>query len=77
MHARSTLMPLDPIAWRWADGPRLLNRNRNSESGSRWQIGGAFAVDADGVVRWSKPAASADEIPNFQEGLRALGVVGV
>jgi hypothetical protein len=52
-----------------------LDRNRNSESGSRWQIGGAFAVDADGVVRWSKPAASADEVPDFKEALRALGVI--
>jgi hypothetical protein len=70
---------LPPLFRVWvADGvDALLDRNRNSESGSRWQIGGAFAVGADGVVRWSKPAASADEVPNFKEALRALGVVGI
>ncbi len=49
------------------------NRNRNTGSGSRWQIGGAFAVDAGGFVRWSRPAASADDVPDFGEALRALG----
>lgn len=42
------------------------------ESGSRWQMGGAFAVDANGFVRWAKPASSADEVPNFKEVLKAL-----
>lgn len=51
-----------------------VDRNRSVESGSRWQIGGAFGVDADGFVRWSRPAASADEVPDFKEALRALGV---
>ena len=37
-------------------------------------MGGAFGVDADGFVRWARPAASADEVPDFKEGLRALGV---
>ncbi|GAB1320415.1 hypothetical protein MFIFM68171_10625 [Madurella fahalii] len=46
--------------------------SREEESGSRWQIGGAFAVDANGFVRWAKPAASADEVPDFKEGLKAL-----
>lgn len=49
------------------------NRNRNTGSGSRWQIGGAFAVDAGGFVRWSRPATSADDVPDFGEALRALG----
>lgn len=47
--------------------------NRATESGSRWQMGGAFAVDEKGVVRWARPARSADEIPDFQEALTALG----
>jgi hypothetical protein len=55
----------------------LFNRNRNAESGSRWQIGGAFGVDAEGIVRWGGPAASADDVPDFKGALRALGVVGV
>jgi hypothetical protein len=47
--------------------------NRPTESGTRWQISGSFAVDAEGVVRWSRPSASADEVPDFGEALRALG----
>jgi hypothetical protein len=29
-------------------------------------------VDAGGFVRWAKPAASADEVPDFNEALKAL-----
>jgi hypothetical protein len=46
--------------------------NRPTESGSRWQTAGGFGVDADGVVRWSKPAEGADEIPNFEEAAVAI-----
>ncbi|KAK4457349.1 hypothetical protein QBC42DRAFT_188759, partial [Cladorrhinum samala] len=46
--------------------------NRANQTGSRWQQGGAFAIDASGFVRWSKPAASADEVVNFHEALRTL-----
>jgi len=49
-----------------------LSRNRNAHGGSKWQIGGAFGVDREGIVRWSKPAASADEVPDFKEALRVL-----
>ncbi|KAI1494778.1 hypothetical protein F5X96DRAFT_615341 [Biscogniauxia mediterranea] len=48
--------------------------NRPTESGNRWQIGGAFAVDQTGVVRWGRVAASADEIPDFDAALASLGV---
>ena len=46
--------------------------NRPTESGSRWQESGAFAVDGEGVVRWAGRAESADWIPDFEEGLKAL-----
>lgn len=46
--------------------------NRPTESGSRWQTSGSFGVDADGIVRWSKPAESADEIPDFVEAATAV-----
>jgi hypothetical protein len=46
--------------------------NRPTESGSRWQTAGSFGVDANGVVRWSRPAQGADEIPDFEEGARAV-----
>jgi hypothetical protein len=61
---------------RWKLLTRKFNRNRNAESGSKWQIGGAFGIDAEGTVRWGGPAASADDVPNFKEAMRALGVVG-
>lgn len=47
--------------------------NRGTESGTRWQTAGSFAVDNEGVVKWARVASSADDIPDFQEGLRALG----
>lgn len=48
--------------------------NRPAESGTRWQTGGAFAVDKDGTVKWAKPAATADEIPDLDAALTSLGV---
>lgn len=30
-------------------------------------------MDGEGVVRWSKVANAADEIPDFGEALKALG----
>ncbi|KAI1374647.1 hypothetical protein F4677DRAFT_425671 [Hypoxylon crocopeplum] len=48
--------------------------NRPTESGSRWQTSGAFAVGKDGVVTWARPAASADEIPDLVAALASLGV---
>lgn len=45
--------------------------NRPTESGSRWQVSGSFAVDGSGVVRWSRPAESADDIADFGEGVEA------
>ncbi|KAK4234801.1 hypothetical protein C8A03DRAFT_18360 [Achaetomium macrosporum] len=65
---------LNPLAmWHtWKLGTEEGIWNRNAESGSKWQIGGAFAVDAGGFVRWAKPAASADEVPDFKQALKAL-----
>lgn len=48
--------------------------NKPTESGSRWQTSGSFAVDGEGVVRWSNIAKAADDMPNFQEALRSVGV---
>ncbi|KAL2043344.1 hypothetical protein N7G274_003650 [Stereocaulon virgatum] len=50
--------------------------NRPTESGSRWQMSGAFAVDGEGVVRWGGAAELADWIPDFREGVRRLGREG-
>lgn len=46
--------------------------NRATESGSRWQTAGAFAVDESGVVRWSQPARNADDVPDLKQILAAL-----
>ncbi|KAH8663518.1 hypothetical protein BGZ60DRAFT_470970 [Tricladium varicosporioides] len=48
--------------------------NKPTESGNRWQTSGSFAVDERGVVRWVKVANAADDIPDFKEALKALGV---
>lgn len=46
--------------------------NRPTESGSRWQKSGAFAVDRFGNVCWKHVSQSANDIPDFEEALQAL-----
>ncbi|KAK1975388.1 hypothetical protein LZ30DRAFT_693648 [Colletotrichum cereale] len=46
--------------------------NRPTESGSRWQTSGAWAVDGKGGVTWGGPAQTASEIPNVEEALASL-----
>lgn len=46
--------------------------NKPTESGNRWQTAGSFCVDGQGVVQWSQPAQSADDIPDFAEGLKLV-----
>ena len=46
--------------------------NLPTESGTRWQKSGAFAVDRDGIVRWVFVAGSADAMPDLTAGLSAL-----
>ena len=46
--------------------------NRTTESGTRWQTSGAFAVDHFGTVRWAHISQSADDLPNLDEAVRAL-----
>ncbi|RBR11864.1 uncharacterized protein FIESC28_08811 [Fusarium coffeatum] len=47
--------------------------NRPTESGSRWQTSGAFAVDRDGTVRWAQVARTADDLPDLKAAMTALG----
>ncbi|EFY87504.1 hypothetical protein MAC_06481 [Metarhizium acridum CQMa 102] len=49
--------------------------NRPTESGSRWQKSGAFAVDEAGMVRWRHISKTADDLPDFDAALEALGIV--
>ena len=46
--------------------------NKPTESGSRWQTSGSFAVLADGVVAWASVANAADEIPDFNAALKVI-----
>jgi hypothetical protein len=45
---------------------------RSTESGNRWQTAGNFAVDGQGIVKWSRKDERADDMPNFQEGVDAV-----
>ena len=46
--------------------------NRPTESESRWQRAGSFAMSGDGRVKWAKPARTADEPPDFEKGVASL-----
>ena len=46
--------------------------NRPTESGSRWQTAGFFAIDGEGIVRWGRAARRADDIPDFEEAVDAI-----
>ncbi|KAL2202008.1 hypothetical protein CC79DRAFT_164325 [Sarocladium strictum] len=48
--------------------------NKPAESGSRWQISGAFAVDRSGIVRYAHVDRAADNVPKLDEAVKALGV---
>lgn len=48
--------------------------NKGTESGTRWQTAGSFAVDAEGVVRWVQVAKAADDLPDLKEAMKAVGV---
>ncbi|KAK6363631.1 hypothetical protein TWF730_001055 [Orbilia blumenaviensis] len=54
-------------------GSEELIYNRPTKSGFRWQTAGGFAVDKDGTVRWVYVSRNAPDIPEFEEGLRAVG----
>ncbi|KAI1176321.1 hypothetical protein F4777DRAFT_547152 [Nemania sp. FL0916] len=48
--------------------------NRPTESGSRWQTAGAFAIDENGFVRWRHVAARADDLPDWDAAVQSVGV---
>jgi hypothetical protein len=47
--------------------------NRPTESGTRWQTSGTWAVDADAIVRWGAVGQAASDIPDFEEALKMIG----
>jgi hypothetical protein len=46
-------------------------RNRHPD-GTRWQRAGAFAVDADGIVRWRHVPGHAGDLPDLSTAIAAL-----
>lgn len=46
--------------------------NRPTESGYRWQTSGHWAVDGQSNVVWGGIVGSANEIPDFEEAVRAV-----
>ncbi|KAF2264588.1 hypothetical protein CC78DRAFT_533175 [Lojkania enalia] len=46
------------------------------EGGCRWQVGGAYAVDERGLIKWGGPMKSVDDAIQLEEGIRALGFGG-
>lgn len=43
------------------------------EGGCRWQVGGAYAVDEKGTVKWGGPMQSVDEAIPLEAGIKSLG----
>lgn len=46
--------------------------NRPTESGYRFQTSGHWAVDGKGKIVWGGVAGSANELPDFDEAVRAV-----
>ncbi|PVH86803.1 hypothetical protein DL98DRAFT_406626 [Cadophora sp. DSE1049] len=47
--------------------------NKPTESGTRWQTSGNFAVNgADGKIKWVAIPEAADNLPDFEEAVKAL-----
>lgn len=46
--------------------------NRPTESGTRWQTSGTWAVNRKGVMRWGGVANTADDVLDFGEGVKVL-----
>lgn len=46
--------------------------NRPTESGNRWQTGGAFAVDASGMLRWMHIPGYVSDLGDLHEAEEAV-----
>ena len=46
--------------------------NRPTESGTRWQTSGNFAIDGSGIVRWGGPVEGAEQVPDFEDVVKQL-----
>ncbi|KAH6643980.1 hypothetical protein C7974DRAFT_371152 [Boeremia exigua] len=43
--------------------------NRPTESGNRWQTGGNYGIDKNGIVQWNGKHQRADDMSDFKEGI--------
>ncbi|CAK4032144.1 Alkyl hydroperoxide reductase subunit C Thiol specific antioxidant [Lecanosticta acicola] len=69
----SFLHVLDPRALSNAFGLGKEGINvRPTESGSRWQTSGTYAIGDDGRVKFGGPAARSDDMPEFEEYVKKL-----
>ena len=48
--------------------------NRPTESGSRWQTAGVFAVDSSGTMKYSHPAQTLDDVGDLQAALKSIQI---
>jgi hypothetical protein len=47
-------------------------KNRPTESGTRWQTSGVYAADAQGVVRYSHPSATTDDLGDLEAAVQSV-----
>jgi hypothetical protein len=69
----SHVLSLSGILRVWKIGKEQGIWNRPTESGSRWQCSGHWAVDREGIVRWGGPAARADQVIDIVAAMSAVG----
>ena len=46
--------------------------NRPTESGSRWQTSGSWAINSQGIITWGGLAQGAHEVPDVQSAIASL-----
>jgi hypothetical protein len=47
-------------------------KNRPTESGTRWQTSGVFAVDSSGIVKYSHPSRTTDDLGDLDAAVKAV-----
>ena len=71
-----TVQPADtPAASGEADAASAKpQESDNTTKGNKWQMGGAFAVDAMGIVRWTHVSKASEDVPDYNPMLEAFGI---
>lgn len=50
--------------------------NRPTESGTRWQKSGVYAVDASGTIRYSHPSQTTDDLGDLEAAVASVDGTG-